>query len=441
MRFPFALVMVAMLGMPAGMATPANWSKANTPWVDMAASSDHAKALAYIKDGHIQPNIADEDGNTPLMMAAREGNFLAAQELVARGADVNALTNYHYNVLRCALAGRNDEIVALVVAHGAPVNEAFDAGYMPLMDAAAFGSVKAVNLLLAKGAHINARANGGDNALSEAAEKNHPAVIAALVDAGADPNQFAGSRMTPLMWAALAGHPACVRMLIQHGAKLDLQSGDYSLSALQLASGRRATPLSDSTEVVKILLAAGASPTLSDKNGRTALMDATNAQNPDVIKILAASYGVDLKSPNGEGVRALREAMGQKLHLSLQALLEAGVDPNIRYDNDRTPLFDAVEQQDLTAVQLLVAAKTNVNITRSQGIIGNVVGPNSPPGSYIYSVLIAAVDTGSAPMVKALLQAGANPSYKDNLGQTALDRARAKKDSKIIHLLESAAVK
>jgi ankyrin repeat protein len=415
-------------------ATPANWSKTNTHWVDMAASTDHAKALAFIKDGHIQPNLADEDGNTPLMMAAREGDFPAAQELIDRGADIRAWTDYHYDPLRCAIAGRNPEIVALLLTHGADPNDDFVDGDTALMNASQLGSLPMVSFLLARGAKVEARSHDGANALSNAAEAGHADVVAALIDHGANPNELSEQGMTPLQRAATAGKLSSVQMLVQKGADPNLQDSNYLMSPVECAC-RAPAPGTDYAGIVNFLLKSGAKPSLVDKNGQTPLMNAASSQNSEAIRALGA-HGADLKSPTGEGVRALREALEQKHYPSLQALLQAGVDPNVRYDNDGAFLFDAVARQDLKAVQLLIAAKANVNIVRRQSIINS--GPDGGQGAYIYSNLLnTAVDSGSVPIVKELIRAGANPMRKDGLGQTALDDARTRKNTEMVKALET----
>lgn len=438
LRTFFGLAVFATLPALPGHSAPANWSKANTHWVDMAASTDHAKALAYIKDGHIQPNIADEDGNTPLMMAAREGDLPAAQELIARGADIHAHTNYHYAPLRCAIAGRNPEIVALLLAHGADANADFVDGVTPLMEASSFGSLPMVNLLLAHGAKVEARTKTGGNALNNAAGNNHPDVIAALIDHGADPNQFGDEDETPLMRASLSGKLAAVKMLVRKGAKLDIQNNSYKTTALLAASGMPPNHTADYVGVVTFLLQAGANPHLADKNDLLPLMAAATYDRADIIRVLAR-HGADLKSANGDGAKAFADSIQQKHRLALKALLDAGINPNLQVGNNCPALIYATEMNDLPTVRMLIDAKANVNITRRQDIINS--GPGGGREFITSSALIVAVDAGSAQIAEVLLKAGAKRMYKDNLGHTALDHARLRKNLAIVKLLEAAGSK
>lgn len=221
-------------------------------------------------------------------------------------------------------------------------------------------------------------------------------------------------------------------MLVRKGAKLDLQNGSYQATALLLASGRAHDPKADHLGVVKVLLQAGANPRMADKNNLTPLMCAATYDRADIIAVLAR-YGLDLKSPQGDGAMTFAESVKQKHPHAVKALLDAGVDPNLQVDANYPALIYAIEMRNIPIVQILVAAKANVNVTCRQ--------PVMPSGSITYSPLIIAANRASAPYVELLLQAGANPAYKDSLGHTSLDYARANKDSRIIALLEAAGPK
>jgi hypothetical protein len=105
--------------------------------------------------------------------------------------------------------------------------------------------------------------------------------------------------------------------------------------------------------------------------------------------------------------------------------------------NDYSALFWAIEiKPDDKLVAVLAAGKADVNQTRSVAPMGEFVG--APPPNHVYSPLIAATKKGSAPMVRALLQAGADRDFKDSDGKTALDYARAANDAELIALLSTA---
>ncbi|MBM9576586.1 ankyrin repeat domain-containing protein [Leptospira sp. 201903070] len=59
---------------------------------------------------------------TPLMVAAREGEYLIAEYLIRNGADVNARTRDGHTALMMASTNRYPEIVKLLIQSGADVH-------------------------------------------------------------------------------------------------------------------------------------------------------------------------------------------------------------------------------------------------------------------------------------------------------------------------------
>ncbi|TGK35947.1 ankyrin repeat domain-containing protein [Leptospira gomenensis] len=59
---------------------------------------------------------------TPLMVAAREGEYLIAEFLIRKGADVNARTRDGHTALMMAAFNRYPQIVKLLIRSGADVN-------------------------------------------------------------------------------------------------------------------------------------------------------------------------------------------------------------------------------------------------------------------------------------------------------------------------------
>ena len=121
----------------------------------------------------------------PLMRAVREGQVATVQDLLDKGADVNA----------------NDR----------------DGG-TPLMMAAIFGRDKIAQMLLASGADVNARDGEGKTALMWAAWKDNDTIVRILLAGGADLNAKDIYGITALMKAESAGHKDTVQLLRESGA-------------------------------------------------------------------------------------------------------------------------------------------------------------------------------------------------------------------------------
>ena len=114
-------------------------------------------------------NLKDEDGElTPLQMAAGEGQKEIAELLIAKGADVNAMTADGLTALFAAILGPHKEIAELLIAKGADVNARGFLGMTPLHAEAMEGNKEIAELLIAAGADLNAKAESGETPLDAA---------------------------------------------------------------------------------------------------------------------------------------------------------------------------------------------------------------------------------------------------------------------------------
>ena len=106
-----------------------------------------AEVLIAWRTTHV--NQLNPKGETPLMMAAFNGQLHLAEQLIARGADVNqpGWTPLHY----AATAG-DSAMIRLLLEEHAYIDAASPNGTTPLMMAAYYGNPMATKLLLEEGA-------------------------------------------------------------------------------------------------------------------------------------------------------------------------------------------------------------------------------------------------------------------------------------------------
>jgi ankyrin repeat protein len=116
--------------------------------------------------------------------------------------------------------------------------------------------------------------------------------------------------------------------------------------------------------------------------------------------------------------KALIAAAGKGDLLQVQQLLKRGANPNVNDDNGETPLIAAAFRDNVEVVEILIAAKADLN----RKICGDGINPKSPygPDGLCETALGIAAGWGNLKTMSALLRAGADPNLADKHGRTPL---------------------
>jgi ankyrin repeat protein len=230
-----------------------------------AVKTGNVQSVRELVKARADANSADPDGTTALHWAVQSGSVEMVDLLIRSGAKAVAANRYGVTPLSLACTTGNAAIVERLLAAGADPNGALPDGETPLMTAARTGSAETIKALVARGANVKAREpRKGQTALMWAAAENNVAAIRALVEAGADLNEKskAGS-FTAYLFAVRGGHIDAARTLIDLGVNVNQALTDGT-SALVLAV------MNAHYELAGALLDKGANPS-ADKQGWTAL--------------------------------------------------------------------------------------------------------------------------------------------------------------------------
>ena len=237
---------------------------ADATLVDAVKRGDGAAVRALLAS-KADGNSAEADGTTALHWAVRRSDLATVDLLLKAGAKPAAANRYGVTPLYLAATNGDPAIVTRLLDAGADPNTALADGETVLMTAARTGNVGALKALLAKGANVRAREKRkGQDALMWAAAENNAAAITALIEAGADRDaRSTGGSFTPFFFAVRAGHLEASRALLDAGVDVNQQLSDGT-SALVLAV------MNAHYEMAGQLLARGANPN-ADAQGWTAL--------------------------------------------------------------------------------------------------------------------------------------------------------------------------
>ena len=148
------------------------------------------RCKSYFKES---VNNKDQDRNTKLQIASRDGN---------------------------------SEDVELLLELGANINKTNKIGCTALHEAVLNGHVEIVKLLLQNEPDVGAKVRNQNTALQFAAQKGHLEITKLLLKSGADVNTKNARQWTPLHYAAYNGHSDVVLMLLKNGAMKDLKNDE-----------------------------------------------------------------------------------------------------------------------------------------------------------------------------------------------------------------------
>ena len=269
--------------------------------------------------------VVEEGGFTPLLFAARSGDFASAELLLAAGADPNDTAPAGTSALVVAAHSGHGALAALLLDAGADPNAA-GAGYAPLHAAILRGDASLVQTLLAHGADPNARLLRGTRyarqgklfSLDMAWTGARPFFLAAkfgrgdimrrLAESGADPHAGLEGGVTPLMAAAGMltrgfGRAGKDRL----GREMDSAEMEVALTQDPDRRGVMASGI----DAVKVAVELGADVNAVSATGDTALHMAAFHGFKTVVRYLV-SQGARLDATNLRGETPLDRALAAR---------------------------------------------------------------------------------------------------------------------------------
>lgn len=253
----------------------------------------------------------------------------------------------------------------------APPREVENSNGISFILAARYGNENALRVLLYQGIDINQQDELGNTALIAASAERHPAIIRFLLKQGADVHLITNDGTTALMNAAGSGRLENVKMLLHADAELDAKNNQGETALVYAIKFGHA-------DIVDYLLNEGADPDIYDQ-------EEIRANNRYTALMYAAEYGFVLPDD---------------AHI-IDSLLDFGADPNTHRNNGDTALSIAMSNDN----EVIVA-----RLRRAGG------HDESPYASLTAEdALLKAIKLNDRRKLGTLLDAAADPNYRDNL--------------------------
>lgn len=268
---------------------------------DVASNGDVAQMEALLTSN---PDLMSEaEGGTlktPLHLACERGDLELVALLLARGADTAARDRHQLTPLFAAVKRNAAKVVRLLLRSGGS-----QADPPPPPPPLAQGDNVAVGLTPVRGSTRPAHSTASTT--TAVATPPSAATTPPSSSPASDPNVVAKKGETPLLWAARFGKASVVRALLKAGADVHYCPGRQA-GGVQLRTALHCAAASGREDLVRLLLAHGASLNVVDGEGKTPIFSAVKYDQGPVLEYLFSLPDINLLHRDSAGRSILHAA-------------------------------------------------------------------------------------------------------------------------------------
>ncbi len=188
--------------------------------VHAAASHNDWPTLITLLRSGFAIDVRDDQGDSPLYVAARLGRLEAVRKLVQYGASLEAANDSGHTPLMAAVVAENVEVVRFLLGAHASIKASTPGTGQTVLHWALAHPPKSpeavaaiVRQLVASGANVNEKSRDGTTPLMQAAWFGSDPVLNALLESGADPRMADSRGRNPAQLARERGHATAATLL------------------------------------------------------------------------------------------------------------------------------------------------------------------------------------------------------------------------------------
>uniref|UniRef100_A0A8C1MQW2 Poly [ADP-ribose] polymerase n=1 Tax=Cyprinus carpio TaxID=7962 RepID=A0A8C1MQW2_CYPCA len=377
----------------------------------VASERGHNDVLEVLQKHGAKVNAVDTLGQTALHRAALAGHIQTCRLLLSYGADPSIISLQGFTASQMG----NEAVQQILNENIPPRNSDVDYRFL---EAAKAGDLDTVKQLCSP-QNVNCRDLEGRHStpLHFAAGYNRVAVVEYLLHHGADVHAKDKGGLVPLHNACSYGHYEVAELLVRHGASVNV-ADLWKFTPLHEAAAK------GKYEICKLLLKHGADPSKKNRDGNTALdmvkdgdTDIQDLLRGDAALLDAAKKGClarvqKLCSPENINCRDTQGRNSTPLHLGTLLFIisvENSCAASYFVINNASVIAFSRSVQHVDIAALLIKFNTCVNAT----------------DKWAFTPLHEAAQKGRTQLCALLLAHGADPTMKNQEGQTALDLATA----------------
>lgn len=359
-----------------------------TKWKKLIKSGD-ISAIQNLIDKNENINEPDEDGFTPLMIAAEGQNPEIVNMLINAGADVNARYKYGETPLMFALGwGKNQDVIKALIDGGADVNAENKKGKTPLMIATECNiDEKIINILTEAGAEEKPFHEEDDDVRNitqaefETYNVSSPSFFSFFFRHGVTAMipfwigyfivcsvLYYDADVNALNKQIIEGnYVRSFNMTILSRIRKYYKNFSYSPKINEIGSNGL-TPLvtavsypSENTDrIVSLLIGAGADPTVTGKGKVSPLIATLAKKSPAKLIKKLIKRGANVNERMAKNLTPLLVAVKKDADISvIETLLKEKADPNVISREKENPLALAIQKDNAELVGLLLKYKAD----------------------------------------------------------------------------------
>ncbi|MGE5195867.1 MAG: ankyrin repeat domain-containing protein [Anaerolineae bacterium] len=382
---------------------------------DILSSQGGNLLRALQKSQLFKKKAAPQKNPETFFYAIRSQNQQAALQFLELGIiDLDAIDENGRTALHWACAAGLIDLVKTLIQEGADLDATDEMGQTPFHLACQYNQVEMVKALIQNySIDINQKDQSDRTPLHCAWINGHLQLAEELTSNGALIDVYQGKGAAPLHWAVEMGYVDLVRQLLSHKQNPNIVHPSNGNTPLHLAC------ISGSSMLSRQLLEANASVSVKNSRGASPLFNALSSI-PVNIELIAM-------------------------------LLEKGADPNEIFPNERTPLLEALDSNNLELLQLLLKHGASLKTPSPEQLLSILFGAHIKGHTEIVKLLnrqgidfnahtsenflCLAAEQGHLDIAKLLLAKGADINTKNRHGKTPLALACNAGHLKLVNLL------
>jgi ankyrin repeat protein/predicted DNA-binding WGR domain protein len=320
-----------------------------TPLMYAARAGRVENVRFLLQENRSIPAFKDRLGYNAIHYAAEYGNFDVVKLLVENGLKIDLPGPDRKTCLHIAAAKGNWEMVEFLVNNGAKTTTKDKYKRTALLLACKNGNLKIASFLLQNGAPYEEGDSSDNTPLHYACAYGYPEVIQLLFTAGANPNAVNSWNLTPTAVALLKSYFSCLRTMLNNPITnvncIDDEGRTLVSNAIKVISAE------NFHHVSFLLVDKKADPNIADAKGLTAF-DYLCSHN--YLTLASKEINANMNLEEVEKIRTDKKNLYKKY---FKLFIESGSDVNHQDQQGLTPVFRALDNVNIDAIEYLLEIK------------------------------------------------------------------------------------